>query len=128
MAKSLGRTYLSSRIFATSMLVFNDSFVLSSLHRSYSSPMYILFLFNRALASRLFRFLSESVSFTFGPRFPDILPVSSASRCTCVTQFPERLTQTRQRSFAYHLLRRGNAVLQENNFWQCQFSKFLVRF
>ena len=37
--------------------------------RSYSSPIYILFLFNLAFVAFLFLFLAESLSLRFGPGF-----------------------------------------------------------
>ena len=43
--------------------------VFISIQRSYSSPIYILFLFNLAFAAFLFLILVESVNLRFGPGF-----------------------------------------------------------
>jgi len=61
--------YLSRRILATSEFVSRRRAVFISIQRSYSSPIYILFLFNLAFAAFLFLFLAESLNLRFGPGF-----------------------------------------------------------
>ena len=53
------------RILATSEFVSRRRAVFISIQRSYSSPIYILFLFNLAFAAFLFLFLAESLSLRF---------------------------------------------------------------
>ena len=43
--------------------------VFISIQRSYSSPIYILFLFNLAFTAFFFLFLAESLNLRFGPGF-----------------------------------------------------------
>ena len=61
--------YLSRRILATSEFVSRRRAVFISIQRSYSSPIYIPFLFNLAFAVFLFLFLEESLNLRFGPGF-----------------------------------------------------------
>ena len=61
--------YLSRRILAISEIVSRRRAVFISIQRSYSSPIYILFLFNLAFAAFLFLFLAESLNLRFGPGF-----------------------------------------------------------
>ena len=61
--------YVSRRILATSEFVSRRRAVFISIQRSYSSLIYILFLFNLAFAAFLFHFLAESLNLRFGPGF-----------------------------------------------------------
>ena len=57
------------RILATSEFVSRRRAVCISIQRLYSSPIYILFLFNLAFTAFLFLFLTESLNLRFGPGF-----------------------------------------------------------
>ena len=61
--------YLSRRILATSEFASRRRAVFISIQRSYSSPIYILFLFNLEFAAFLFLFLEESLNLPFRPGF-----------------------------------------------------------
>ena len=60
---------MSRRILATSEFVSRRRAVFISIQRSYSSPIYILFLLNLAFAAFLFLFLVESLNLRFEPGF-----------------------------------------------------------
>ena len=61
--------YLSRRMLATSEFASRRRAVFISIQRSYSSPIYILFLFNLAFAAFLLLFLAESLNIRFGSGF-----------------------------------------------------------
>ena len=69
--------YLSRRILATSEFVSRRRAIFISIQRSYSSPIYILFLLNLAFAAFLFLFLAESLNLRFRP---DLYRMSSNLR------------------------------------------------
>ena len=60
---------MSGRILATSKFVSRQRAVFISIQRSYSSPIYILFLLNLAFDAFLFLFLVESLNLRFGSGF-----------------------------------------------------------
>ena len=77
--------------------------VFISIQRSYSSPIYILFLFNLAFSAFLFLFLAESFNLCFGPGFNFF--ASAIFFINTITEHAHNLYQmsSNLRSIAYDL-------------------------
>jgi hypothetical protein len=77
--------YLSRRILTTSEFASRRRAVFISIQRSYSSPIYILFLLSLAFAAFLFLFQAESLNLRFGPGFnffaSDIFFINTNGAC-----------------------------------------------